>query len=225
MTARQLLGSLVALRLGLVVFCAAVTSGLPLTFPRDKGPTELDRDLAEPIHTALDGHPDVYRALVIPSNGYILIPLLLAAACWFGYRGEWWRAAMMVVVPELAVAINSWLLKPLWERPLHDYLAYPSGHTVHLVAIAATFLALTDAPRARAVVLALAAVSLFAAAIGMIGLGYHLPTDIVGGTAAAIAMVTALCLATPGWGARTHSRPRAARRAASSRAHPSPRPE
>ncbi|MEV6428098.1 phosphatase PAP2 family protein [Nocardia sp. NPDC051463] len=224
-TAQQVLGSPAALRLGLVLFCAAVMWGLPLTFPRDKGPTELDRDLAEPIHTALDSHPDIYRALVIPSNGYILIPLLLVAACWFGYRGERWRAATMVVVPELAVAVNAWLLKPLWERPLHDYLAYPSGHTVHLVAIAATFLVLIDASRARAVVLALAAVSLCAAAIGMIGLGYHLPTDIVGGIAAAIAMVTVLCWAMPGRHARTHSRPRAARRAACSRAHPSPRPE
>ncbi|MFD0363281.1 phosphatase PAP2 family protein [Nocardia sp. GCM10030253] len=194
-TARQVLDSQAALRLVVVALCVAVAVGLPLAFPHDGGPTDVDRDIAAPIHTALDSHPGVYRALVIPSNGYILIPLLLAAACWFAYRGEWWRAATMLVVPELAVAINTWLLKPLWDRPLHDYLAYPSGHTVHLVAIATTFALLVDSARARAVVLTLAAVALFGAAVGMIGLGYHLPTDIVGGTAAAIAMVTVLCWA------------------------------
>lgn len=99
----------------------------------------------------------------------------------------------MVVIPEVAVGINSWVLKPLWDRPLHDYLAYPSGHTVYLVAIATAFVLLTDSPRARVRTAALAIAALLCAAIGMIGLGYHLPTDILGGAAAAIAMVTALC--------------------------------
>jgi undecaprenyl-diphosphatase len=191
-TARQDRDRPNALQLGLVLFCATVAIGLPLTFPHGGGPTEVDSDLAAPIHSALDSHRGVYRALVIPSNGYILIPLLLAAACWFAYRGQWWRAATMVVVPELAVAINSWLLKPLWDRPLHDYLAYPSGHTVHLVAVGTAFVLLTDVARARTSALVLGALALLGAAIGMIGLGYHLPTDILGGAAAAIAMVIAL---------------------------------
>ncbi|MEU0501130.1 phosphatase PAP2 family protein [Nocardia sp. NPDC005998] len=83
------------------------------------------------------------------------------------------------------------MLKPLWDRPLHDYLAYPSGHTVHLVAIATTFVLLTDSMRARVRTVVIATVALLCAAVGMIGLGYHLPTDILGGTAAAIALVTA----------------------------------
>ncbi|WP_406229665.1 phosphatase PAP2 family protein [Nocardia sp. NBC_01009] len=192
-TTRQALGWPTAFRLGLVSLCAVVTVSLPLSFPHDDGPTDLDRDLAAPIHSALDSHPGVYQTLVIPSNGYIVIPLLLVAACWFAYRGQWWRAATMVVVPELAVAVNSWLLKPLWERPLHDYLAYPSGHTVHLVAVASAFVLLTDVPRARATTLGSSVLAMLCAAVGMIGLGYHLPTDILGGAAAAIAMVTALC--------------------------------
>jgi undecaprenyl-diphosphatase len=188
----------------MATLCGAVTVAVPLTFPHDGGPTGVDREVAAPIHTELDGHPGVYQALVIPSNGYILIPLLLMAAAWFAYRGDRWRAATMLVVPELTVAINSWLLKPLWERPLHDYLAYPSGHTVHLVAIATTFVLLTESARARAVVFALTTVALCGAAVGMIGLGYHLPTDILGGGSAAIALVTLLC-----WSAervRTRSR-------------------
>ena len=188
---------LVAIRANLVALCVVlvglgVAVTLPLTFPGDGAATDLDRELAEPIHSALDDHPGGYEALVIPSNGYILIPLLLAAAAWFGYRGQWRRAVAMVVIPEVVVGINSWVLKPLWDRPLHDYLAYPSGHTVHLVAIATAFVVLTDSTRARVGTIVIATAALACAAVGMIGLCYHLPTDILGGTAVAIALVV-LC--------------------------------
>ncbi|MFI7667101.1 phosphatase PAP2 family protein [Nocardia sp. NPDC049526] len=179
--------NLVALCVVLVGIGIAVT--LPLTFPGDGAATDLDRALAQPIHSALDDHPGGYEALVIPSNGYILIPVLLAAASWFGYRGQWRRAVAMVVIPEFVVGINSWVLKPLWDRPLHDYLAYPSGHTVHLVAIATAFVVLTDSRRARVGTIVIATAALVCAAVGMIGLAYHLPTDILGGAAVAIALV------------------------------------
>lgn len=183
------------LRLGGIALGGAVTGLLPLTFPPDGGPTAFDRALATPIHAALDTEPGVYQALVFPSNAYILVPLLLLAAAWFGYRGRWRRAAIMVVVPELALGLNAVLWKPLWDRHLHDYLAYPSGHTVHLVATATAFIVLIDSVRARVIALVVASVALLAAAVGMIGLDYHLPTDIIGGAAVAIAMVLALCWA------------------------------
>lgn len=172
-----------------VLVCVGIAVTLPLTFPGDGAATDLDRALAQPVHSALDDHPGGYEALVIPSNGYILIPLLLAAATWFGYRRQWRRAVAMVAIPEIVVGINSWVLKPLWDRPLHDYLAYPSGHTVHLVAIATAFVVLTDSTRARVGTIVIATAALVCAAVGMIGLGYHLPTDILGGTAVAIALV------------------------------------
>ncbi|MEV4125298.1 phosphatase PAP2 family protein [Nocardia sp. NPDC049707] len=183
-------------RANLVALCVVLVGGglvvtLPLTFPVDGAATDLDRALAQPIHSALDDHPGGYEALVIPSNGYILIPLMLAVAAWFGYRGQWRRAVAMVLLPEVVVGLNSWVLKPLWDRPLHDYLAYPSGHTVHLVAIATAFVVLTDSMRARIVTIVIATVALVCAAVGMIGLGYHLPTDILGGAAVAIALVVA----------------------------------
>ncbi|WP_433664908.1 phosphatase PAP2 family protein [Nocardia sp. CA-128927] len=184
-----------ALRLGGIALSGAVTGVLPLTFPPDGGPTGFDRTLADPIHSALDSRPGIAQALMIPSNAYILLPLLLLAAAWFGYQGQWWRAAIMVLVPELAVGLNAWLWKPLWDRHLHDYLAYPSGHTVHLVAIATAFIVLIDSVRARVIALVIAMVALLVVAVGMVRLDYHLPTDIIGGAAAAIAMVLALCWA------------------------------
>ncbi|WP_238815927.1 phosphatase PAP2 family protein [Nocardia brasiliensis] len=183
--------------LGVAAAGATVTATLPATFPSDGGPTALDRALAAPIHAALDTRPGLAHLLVVPSNGYLLVPLLAIAAGWFAYRRLWRSAVLMLATPALAVALNAWAWKPLWHRPLHDYLAYPSGHTVHLVAIATTFFVLIDSPRARSSTLAIALPALLAAAVGMIGLDYHLPTDIIGGTAAAVAMTLTCC-----WAAR-----------------------
>ncbi|WP_237748324.1 phosphatase PAP2 family protein [Nocardia brasiliensis] len=183
--------------LGGIAVGATVAGALPATFPPDGGPTALDRALATPIRAALDARPGLAELLVVPSNAYILLPLLAIAAGWFAYRRHWRSAALMLAVPGSAVALNAWVWKPLWHRQLHDYLAYPSGHTVHLVAIATTFFVLVDTTRARLSTVAVAIPALLAAAIGMIGLDYHLPTDIIGGTAAAVAMVLTFC-----WAAR-----------------------
>lgn len=183
-------------RLGVVAVCIAIVAAVPLSFPADGGPTRADREVAAPILDNLDRYRALYRVLVVPSDAYILIPLLFAAAAWFAVHRRWWRAATMLVVPEVAVAVNTWILKPLWDRPLSDYSAYPSGHTVHLVAIAATFVLLTDSVATRYVVVVVTALSLGGVAVGMIGLGYHLVTDVIGGAAAAIALVIVLCAPT-----------------------------
>ncbi|MEU7632451.1 phosphatase PAP2 family protein [Nocardia sp. NPDC049220] len=180
-------------RFGVAATGAAVTITVPMTLPADGGPSSVDRAIAEPLHSMLGTRHDVYEALVLPSNGYILIPLLMLTCAWFAYHGDMRRAITMATVPEIAVAINTWLLKPLWGRQWHDYLAYPSGHTVHLVAIATTFVLLAGTPCARYAVCAAASVALAATATGMIGLDYHHPTDVLGGAAAAITMVTLLC--------------------------------
>ncbi|MEU2034387.1 phosphatase PAP2 family protein [Nocardia amamiensis] len=182
-------------RAGVAATGVAATAAIPAALPSDGGPSALDRAIADPVHAALDARPGVYEALVVPSNGYVLLPLLILACVWFARRGDLRRAATMLVVPELAVAINTWLLKPLWGRQWHDYLAYPSGHTVHLVAIAATFVLLMDPVRVRRAVCGVATVATLAAAVGMIGLGYHHATDILGGIAAAVTMVISLCWA------------------------------
>ncbi|GAA5049236.1 phosphatase PAP2 family protein [Nocardia callitridis] len=167
---------------------------LPTTFPDEGGPTGLDRVIAEPIHSTLDAHRGIAEVLVVVSNAYVLLPLLVLGCVWFAARREFVRAALMLVAPELVVAINTWLLKPLWDRRLHDYLAYPSGHTVHLVAIVTAFVVLARTPGARWSVLVMGIICFLAAAIGMIALDYHFPTDILGGAAAAIALTTALCV-------------------------------
>lgn len=130
--------------------------------------------------------------LALATDTGVVLAILCGAVAWFAWQRRWWETATVVLVPEAAVAINAWALKPFWSRPLHDYLAYPSGHTVHLVVVAATLVLLLRSVRAQAVIIALAAAAWCGAGIGMIALDYHLATDIVGGAAAGIALAVAL---------------------------------
>ncbi|MQY26249.1 phosphatase PAP2 family protein [Nocardia aurantia] len=169
-----------------------VTVLVPLTVPADGGPAATDRVLEEGLQRAGDRDPGLFAALVIPSNGYVLIPLLLLGVLLYARGGNLFAAGFLLVAPELAVAINTWALKPLWHRQLHDYLAYPSGHTVQFVAIATAFVLVAADGRTRIAVGVVAAVVLVPVGAGMVGLGYHHPTDIVGGAGAAVALVTAM---------------------------------
>ncbi|MVU80500.1 phosphatase PAP2 family protein [Nocardia sp. ET3-3] len=178
----------------LIVVGVIVTLVVPLSFPAGGGSTSVDLALEQHIHSALDAHTWVYRVLVFPSNSYVVLPLLVAFAAWFVYRRQWWSAGFALVAPELVVAVNTYALKPFWERKLDHYLAYPSGHTVQLVAVVTAFALVSESTRARTVTVGVMVVVLPAVMIGMVGFGYHHPTDVLGGTAAAVALVTALYL-------------------------------
>ncbi|MEC3918623.1 phosphatase PAP2 family protein [Nocardia sp. CDC160] len=179
---------------GLILAGLLVTVLVPLSFPTGGGSTSVDRTLEGDIHSALDTHRWAYSVLVFPSNNYVVLPLLLAFAAWFAYRRQWWQAGFAVVAPELVVAVNTFALKPLWDRQLDHYLAYPSGHTVHLVAVVTAFALVSESTRVRTTTVLVMIVVLPAVMIGMVGFGYHHPTDVLGGTAAAVSLVTALYL-------------------------------
>lgn|GEM_PF-3347003 len=176
----------------IVLLGVLITVLLPLSFPSGGGPTGFDRVVDGRIHSALDAHPAVLRVLVTPSDAYVVLPVMLAGVLWYAWRRDWWRAGFLFLAPELVVALNTFALKYVWHRHLHHYLAYPSGHTVQFMAIAAGFVLVAPTARIRIAETVVAAVLLVAIAIGMVGLGYHYPTDILGGTATAIALTTAL---------------------------------
>jgi undecaprenyl-diphosphatase len=181
-----------------VVLGVLITVLLPLAFPAGGGPTGFDRFVDDRIHSALDAHHTVYRVLVTPSDAPVVLAVLLIGVLWYAWRRDWWRAGFLLIAPELVVAVNTFALKYVWHRHLHHYLAYPSGHTVQFMAIATAFVLIVPTTRLRIGATVLAVVLLVCIAIGMIGFGYHYPTDIAGGTATAVALVTALYAALPG---------------------------
>ncbi|WP_280434111.1 phosphatase PAP2 family protein [Nocardia carnea] len=170
----------------------AVAAALPWSFPPGGGPTTLDLAVGARVDPRLDPRPWVAEVLALATNTGVVLALLCGGAVWFAWQRRWWETATVILAPEVAVAVNTWALKPWWGRPLHDYLAYPSGHTVHLVSVITALILLLRSVRARAVIVSLATAAWCAAAAGMIALDYHHATDVIGGAAAGISLTIAL---------------------------------
>jgi membrane-associated phospholipid phosphatase len=118
--------------------------------------------------------------LVLPTEPSVLVPVLALFAAWCLHRARPWDALFVVLAPSVAVAANTWVLKPLFDRWKGGTLVYPSGHTVSMVAtLVVAFVLVSGA--ARVIVVVVGAVALVAVTAGMIGLGYHYLTDVVGG--------------------------------------------
>ena len=147
---------------------------------------------------------DLLRLLVLPAEAYVLIPVALIAAglCLLGRRRP--EAALTIAGPLIAILANTWVLKPLFGRWKSTWLAYPSGHTVALVAVLTVLVLLARPGVATAVIAIVGAVALVSVTIGMIGLGYHYLTDVVGGTLFAVATVCATWVLLS-WAARRHA--------------------
>jgi len=168
----------------LAVGCAVLTVALGLAVMGPPGGVDIAGQ------STITGWPHgVLRALVLPTEPYVLIPVLALLVVW--QRRRPWDAVFVAVAPALAVAVNTWVLKPLFGRWKGDTLVYPSGHTVSMVATVVVVCVLTGG-LARAVTAAVGAVLLVAVTIGMIGLGYHYLTDVVGAAFFAVFAVLAV---------------------------------
>lgn len=171
---------------------AAVAVAVPWSFPAGGGPTTLDLAVGSRVYPWFDARPWAAEIFALATDIWVVLALLCGSALWFTRQRRWWETVTVVLVPEAAVAVNTWVLKPWWGRPLHDYLAYPSGHTVHLVAAVTVLVLLLRSVRARRMVVALAIAVLCVGTLGMVALDYHVVTDIVGGAAAGISLAIAL---------------------------------
>lgn len=129
--------------------------------------------------------PGVLRALVFPTEPYVVCALGVLAVVLCLRAGRKREAALALAVPLLAILLTAVLLKPLYDRWKNDTLVYPSGHTVSLVAVLTVLVLVTR----KAFVVVLSALALLAAAAGLVGLGYHYLTDVAGGTLFAVAVV------------------------------------
>lgn len=116
------------------------------------------------------------------------------------YRTGRRRAALLAVLgPAVAAGIAEFVLKPLINRRLHDYLSFPSGHTTGAVSVAVVIVVVLLGPSRPAwsttIRRALAALALLGAvgvATALVGSGYHYATDTVGGFCLAVGVVLAV---------------------------------
>jgi membrane-associated phospholipid phosphatase len=171
--------------------CGLLALLLGLPFAGGSTPGAVDDAAARAVaHLS----PGVLRALVVPTEPYVVLALGLLAVVLCLRAGRRLEAGLALAVPVLAILLTTFLLKPLYDRWKNGTLVYPSGHTVSLVAVLTVLVLVTR----RVVVVVLAAVALLAAAAGLVGLGYHYLTDVAGGTLWAVAVVLV------SWPARRH---------------------
>jgi membrane-associated phospholipid phosphatase len=167
----------------------------------------MDRTVADWLHARALAHPDWTGANRILTD-WVWDPvtmrlLILAAALWVGLRGERLRAVWCVVTAAVALAVQQGLKalvdreRPHWEHPVDSaqFSAMPSGH-VMTAALACTLLVWlirrTDAGAAtRALVLAVAVLSVAGVALTRVALGVHWLTDTVVGAALGVALAAA----------------------------------
>ncbi|GAB3724560.1 phosphatase PAP2 family protein [Amycolatopsis oliviviridis] len=176
---------------GLVAVTCAVIMVVLGVLVSGEGRSVPDELAGKWVEHAFGREPDLLGLLVLPTEAYVLIPVAAIAVglCLAGRRRL--EAVLTVVGPLLAILANSWVLKPLFGRWKYTYLAYPSGHTVALVAVLTVLVLLARPGLATAVISIVGAVVLAGVTIGMIGFGYHYLTDVVGGTLFAVATVCA----------------------------------
>lgn len=119
------------------------------------------------------------------------------------------RLALVALVATGATGVTTTALKPLVARTIHgEHLAYPSGHTAAVTALALVVaLLVVDLTRARRlpallVVIVMASTAGGSMAWAQIVLQAHYPTDTIGGFCTAVAVVTASALLVDLVGAR-----------------------
>ncbi|MFJ8187024.1 phosphatase PAP2 family protein [Streptomyces sp. NPDC096105] len=198
-TAAAVLPGVLRRRLAVVAALAAsVVVVLGVRYAGDDGPGRTDARIGEAAYGA--GAPWWHVASATDFLGDPAGALLLLTAGVIGcLTARRPRAAVLLLAgPGLAVGVTR-LLKPLAARTIHgdENLAYPSGHTAFLTALALT-LALLAAGRhglgqAAGTALALGAAFAAGAVMGwaQVATGAHYATDTVGGCCTALAVVPA----------------------------------
>lgn len=155
-------------------------------------PTSVDSALADGLGSGLGGQEDLLRLLVLPSEPVVLLPAVALIAGLCALQRRWPDAALALIGPAVAVGLNSWVLKPLFGWLSDDRLAYPSGHTASLVAVATVLAVLARDGLATWVAATVGFVLTAAAGAGMVVLGYHHPGDVLGGALVGLSVVLAL---------------------------------
>ncbi|MDQ6796840.1 MAG: phosphatase PAP2 family protein [Actinomycetota bacterium] len=140
------------------------------------------------------------QPLVAWGSLVVAVALVLSLALVAWRRCDRWAALLSLVAPTLAVTLVDVLAKPLIGRHHGAALAFPSGHATAAAAAAMVVLVLLNRWYGwRRALSWLPAVALlpFAVGAGVVRLGWHYPTDAVGGVAFGSAVVIAVAAAIP----------------------------
>jgi membrane-associated phospholipid phosphatase len=182
------------------VLAAAVVAVLAMQYAGDTSPGRVDGHLDRAVD-ALPGHGLARAVTVFGSPEVVTVAAVaVAVVCLLGGQ---LRAAVLAVTGPGVTGLVTTFGKPAVERTIghQGALAFPSGHTggsTSLALVVALLLAAAFGLGARGTALlaaVCAAVSGGAVGTGMVVIGAHYPTDVVGGFCAAVASVLTVALA------------------------------
>jgi len=186
---------------GLLACCAILVAGFGALFAHHTKGDWFDQAVDSSIINGLDSHGHVKVWLAAPGS---LIPAgvsmaVIAVICIF--MGRLNGAVLAVAVLPVSVGLGDGLVKPLVHRTYFGQLAYPSGHTTAVFALAGTVTVLQLIPPPtrpgllrRTMIPAAACVLGCVVALGVIGLRWHYFTDALAGAAVGIGTVCGLAL-------------------------------
>lgn len=185
----------------LLACCAILVTVLGVLFAHQTTADRLDRAIDSPIITWLASQPGLAARLAAPGSQLPAVALSAAIVVACILAGRLNGAVLAAAGVPAAIGLNDGLCKPLVHRTYLGLLAYPSGHTAAMFALAATVAVLLLTPprpakawALRALIPAAACVLGCVVAVGVIGLHWHYFTDTVAGAAVGIGTVCGLAI-------------------------------
>jgi membrane-associated phospholipid phosphatase len=136
-------------------------------------------------------------------GSFLTVGLLASAAVVVLLVARAWRQALLIAVAvSSAVLLNLWLKVIFHRRPpdvVQPLLApskysFPSGHAMSATALATALVIIAWPTRWRWVVTPLALAYAFLVGVSRVYLGVHFPSDVLGGWALSLALVTGMHL-------------------------------
>ena len=161
-----------------------------------EGPTAVDR--VRYLAPYWDHRWTFFARLAWPGSPEFVLVAVVVLTTLECSRRDWFAAALCVAGPAVAAFLVQVVLKPIVERRIGAGLSFPSGHAT-LVSALATLLVLLayrlGGPRGATAAAAPAAVLVTAVALGVVQVGWHYLTDVVGGLALGASAVLAVAAA------------------------------
>ncbi|HEX3784536.1 MAG TPA: phosphatase PAP2 family protein [Pseudonocardiaceae bacterium] len=165
----------------------AITMGILVAGQQHAGP--VDRWLTQWVHAVFGNRGRLAELLLVPTDTPVIAAAVLAIVVAALARRRWDVALLAAGTPVLGVGLVELALKPLFDRRLHGYLSYPSGHAVAAMTVytvAALAVTSTGGPLRRCLATAGWGLLAVVVMVGLVAMDCHYPTDTVGGVCVAI---------------------------------------
>jgi membrane-associated phospholipid phosphatase len=181
------------------IISAAGVAGLAIAYWHEVSPGRLDAALLRELSPSSVDMRDLLGYVELLGD-WRVVAVLTAAVSLVAMRYGGPRAsAFSAAAPIIAAAASELVLKPFVGRRLDGDLAFPSGHTTGITAVAAVVVILVIAlgrpgTTAKIILIASALVVVVAVCFALAALGDHYATDAIGGALVAAGVVSLVAL-------------------------------